>query len=47
MSQLLNYETAEYIREATEAEKAESHASGYEGVITVEIDGIETLCYVP
>ena len=50
MHQLMNYDTGEYIRTATDAELTESKTAaetdGGTGVITVEIDGAPTDCYV-
>lgn len=47
---LMRYETGEYIRIATEAERMASVEAatrdGGAGVITVEIDGAEVDCYV-
>jgi len=36
---LMDYETSEYIREATEAEAAESESRGPEGVFAIDADG--------
>ena len=43
---LMDYYTAEVIREATPEETQESLAAGEEGVIVVEIDGMSRRCYV-
>lgn len=50
MASLMGYETGEYIREATDAERTESveaaEHDGGAGVIMVEVDGADLLCYV-
>lgn len=50
MASLMNYETGEYIREATEEERDESARTaehdGGAGVIMVTIDGADLRCYV-
>ena len=48
---LMDYATGEYVRKATKAERDESAApennsGGQVGVITVDIDGTPTECYV-
>lgn len=48
--QLMNYDTGEFIRTATDAEweasKSAAETDGGTGVITVEIDGKDVDCYV-
>ena len=46
MNNLMDYYTAEVIREATPEETQESLAAGEEGVIVVKIDGTDRKCYV-
>lgn len=50
MANLMRYEDAEFIRNATAEEELQSRAAakidGGVGAITVEIDGEEVTCYV-